>query len=81
MSLYSYYRISKPSVEKVSKQQVRPLYRRLRNRTFWGDGGLFLFYVCIAFNDEAALVDEGIFRRSTGDHRFRHALYLPSANS
>ena len=64
MSLYSYYRISKPSVEKVSKQQVRPLYRRLRNRTFWGVTVAYsLFYVCrLAFNVmKQPLVDEGIF--------------------
>lgn len=64
MSLYSYYRISKPSKGKVSKQQVQPVYRRLRNRTFWGVTVAYsLFYVCrLAFNVmKQPLVDEGIF--------------------
>lgn len=64
MSLYSYYRISKPSKWKVSKQQVQPVYRRLRNRTFLGVTVAYsLFYVCrLAFNVmKQPLVDEGIF--------------------
>lgn len=64
MSLYSFYRISKPSAEKVPGPQVRPVYRRLRNRTFWGATVAYsLFYVCrLAFNVmKQPLVDEGIF--------------------
>ena len=47
MSLYSYYRISKPSVEKVPEGSVDSEYRRLRNRTFWGVTAAYaLYYVC-----------------------------------
>lgn len=47
MSLYSYYRVSKPSPEKVPEGEVRGTYRRLRNRTFWGATASYaLYYVC-----------------------------------
>ena len=47
MSLYSYFRISKPSASKVPEQQVDATYRRLRNRTFWGVTVAYtLYYVC-----------------------------------
>ena len=47
MSLYSFYRISKPSQEKVAPEKVSGEYRRLRDRTFWGVTGAYaLFYVC-----------------------------------
>ena len=47
MSLYSYFRISKPSLEKVPLDEVQGEYRRLRNRTFWGVTAAYaLYYVC-----------------------------------
>ena len=47
MSLYSYFRISKPSLEKVPSDEVQVEYRRLRNRTFWGVTAAYaLYYVC-----------------------------------
>ena len=47
MSLYSYFRISKPSAQKVPPGQVDATYRRLRSRTFWGVTVAYtLYYVC-----------------------------------
>ena len=47
MSLYSYFRISKPSPVKVAEEQVGDTYRKLRNRTFWGATVAYsLYYVC-----------------------------------
>lgn len=47
MSLYSYFRISKPSPHKVPADRVDAEYRSLRNRTFWGVTAAYcLFYVC-----------------------------------
>ena len=47
MSLYSYFRISKPRAEKVPAAQVDGTYRRLRSRTFWGVTVAYtLYYVC-----------------------------------
>ena len=47
MSLYSFYRISKPSETKVAPERVSGEYKRLRDRTFWGVTGAYaLFYVC-----------------------------------
>ena len=47
MSLYSYFRISKPSAEKVPEERVDAEYKRLRTRTFWGvTGAYILYYVC-----------------------------------
>ena len=47
MSLYSFYRISKPSEAKVAPERVSGEYKRLRDRTFWGVTGAYaLFYVC-----------------------------------
>ena len=36
MSLFSYFRISKPSAVKVPPGEVDATYKRLRSRTFWG---------------------------------------------
>ena len=36
MSLYSFFRISKPSASRVPEGQVDASYKRLRERTFWG---------------------------------------------
>ncbi len=47
MSLYSYFRISKPSEEKVPESQVQSRYKSLRNRTFWAATIAYsLYYVC-----------------------------------
>lgn len=67
MSLYSFYRISKPSEEKVPQEQVKGEYRRLRSRTFWGVTGAYaLYYVCrMAMSVvKQPLIDGGIFNAS-----------------
>ena len=47
MSLFSYFRISKPSAEKVPADQVDEEYKRLRTKTFWGVTTAYIFYyVC-----------------------------------
>ena len=47
MSLYSYFRISKPSDEKVPPEEVDATYKRLRSSTFWGVTVAYtLYYVC-----------------------------------
>lgn len=47
MSLYSFYRISKPSVEKVPQEETEKVYKKLRVRTFWGAAVAYsLYYVC-----------------------------------
>ena len=64
MSLYSFYRISKPSGRKVPSGQVQSEYKRLRNRTFWGVTGAYaLYYVCrMAMSVvKQPLIDDGIF--------------------
>lgn len=47
MSLYTYFRISKPSASKVAENEVDKVYKRLRARTFWGATAAYsLYYVC-----------------------------------
>ena len=47
MSLFSFYRISKPSVDKVPADKVASTYKSLRNKTFWGVTIAYsLYYVC-----------------------------------
>ena len=47
MSVYSWFRISKPRVQKVPASEVDGVYRRLRTRTFWGVTVAYtLYYVC-----------------------------------
>ena len=47
MGLYSFYRISKPSVKTVQPEKVDETYRSLRRRTFWGATIAYsLYYVC-----------------------------------
>ncbi len=63
MSLYSYYRISKPSAGKVPAEEVDATYKSLRNRTFWGATIAYsLYYVCrMSINIvKQPLIDEGI---------------------
>ena len=63
MGLYSFYRISKPSKENVSPENVPGVYKSLRNRTFWGVTVAYsLYYVCrMSINVvKQPLIDEGI---------------------
>ena len=47
MSLYSFFRISKPSARKVPAGEVDDAYRTYRRRTFWGVTVAYtLYYVC-----------------------------------
>ena len=47
MSLFSYFRISKPSETPVPEGEVDASYRRFRERTFWGVTVAYtLYYVC-----------------------------------
>ena len=44
---YRYFRISKPSAERVPEEKVDSTYRRLRSQTVWGVTVAYsLFYVC-----------------------------------
>lgn len=63
MSLYSYYRISKPSDSKVPEEKIQSTYRSLRNRTFWGATVAYsLYYVCRMSLSvvKQPLIDEGV---------------------
>lgn len=63
MGLYSYYRISKPSAEKVAAEKVDSEYRNLRSRTFWGAVVAYsLYYVCRMSLSvvKQPLIDEGV---------------------
>ncbi len=47
MSLFSFYRISRPSPQTVEAAAVPSTYRRLRTRTFWGVSLSYsLYYMC-----------------------------------
>ena len=63
MGLYSFYRISKPSAEKVAKEKIDAEYRTLRDRTFWGTVVAYsLYYVCRMSLSvvKQPLIDEGV---------------------
>ena len=63
MSLFSFYRISKPSKETVPPEQVDSVYKSLRNKTFWGATIAYsLYYVCrMSINVvKQPLIDEGV---------------------
>ena len=63
MGLFSFFRISKPSQEKVAPEKEADTYRRLRNRTFWGATVAYsLYYVCRMSLSvvKQPLIDEGI---------------------
>lgn len=63
MGLYSYYRISKPSSETVSEEDVEKIYKERRNRTFWGVTVAYsLYYVCRMSLSvmKQPLIDDGI---------------------
>ena len=63
MSLFSFYRISKPSAEKVPADKVASAYKSLRRKTFWGVTAAYsLYYVCRMSISvfKQPLIDEGI---------------------
>ena len=63
MGLYSFYRISKPSAEKVAPEKEAETYKLLRNRTFWGVTIAYsLYYVCRMSLSvvKQPLIDEGV---------------------
>ena len=63
MSLYSFYRISKPSGETVPENEIRSRYLSIRNRTFWGVTVAYsLYYVCRMSLSvvKQPLIDEGV---------------------
>lgn len=63
MSLYSFYRISKPSENPVPENEVGSRYRQCRNQTFWGVTIAYsLYYVCRMSLSviKQPLIDEGI---------------------
>ena len=47
MSLYSFFRISKPSADRVKAENQESVYKSYRNKTFWGVTIAYsLYYVC-----------------------------------
>ena len=63
MSLYSFYRISKPSGETVPENEIRSRYLSIRNKTFWGVTVAYsLYYVCRMSLSvvKQPLIDEGV---------------------
>ncbi|MBQ3881440.1 MAG: MFS transporter [Bacteroidales bacterium] len=63
MSLFSYFRISKPSEYKVPEAEVDSTFKRLRSRTFWGATVAYsLYYVCrMALSVvKQPLIDDGL---------------------
>lgn len=63
MGLYTFYRISKPSADKVEPGKVDQTYRSLRRRTFWGATVAYsLYYVCRMSLSvvKQPLIDEGV---------------------
>ena len=67
MSLYTFFRISKPSQEKVPDDKVRETYVKLRNNTFWGATAAYsLFYLCRLSMGvvKKPIIDEGLFSAS-----------------
>lgn len=63
MSIYSRYRISKPSTGRVPSELIQSKYHSLRSRTFWGATLAYsLYYVCRLSLGvvKQPLIDEGI---------------------
>ena len=63
-SLYAYFRISKPSSERIPQERVEERYKTLRRRTFWGVTLAYcLFYVCRMTLGvvKQPLIDGGLF--------------------
>ena len=64
MSLYTFYRISKPSQERVPDHKTEEVYKALRSRTFWGATAAYsLFYLCRLSMGvvKKPLIDDGVF--------------------
>ena len=63
MGIYSFYRISKPSEDKLAHEKHTETYKLLRNRTFWGVTVAYsLYYVCRMSLSvvKQPLIDEGV---------------------
>lgn len=63
MGLYTFYRISKPSADKIEPDKVDKTYISLRRRTFWGATIAYsLYYVCRMSLSvvKQPLIDEGV---------------------
>ena len=63
MGIYSFYRISKPSEDKLAPEKHTDTYKLLRNRTFWGVTVAYsLYYVCRMSLSvvKQPLIDEGV---------------------
>lgn len=67
MNLLSIYKVSQPSIEKVPADKEQEVYKRLRNRTFWGACSAYsLYYVCrLALSVvKQPLIDGGVLSAS-----------------
>ena len=63
MGLYTFYRISKPSADKIEPDKVDQTYISLRRRTFWGATIAYsLYYVCRMSLSvvKQPLIDDGV---------------------
>ena len=63
MGLYSYFRISKPSVAKVPHEKQEQVYKSLRSRTFWGVTVAYCMYYFTRMGMSVVkqpLIDDGI---------------------
>ena len=63
MGIYSFYRISKPSEDKLAPEKHTEAYKLLRTRTFWGVTVAYsLYYVCRMSLSvvKQPLIDEGV---------------------
>ena len=63
MGIYSFYRISKPSEDRLAPEKHKDTYKLLRNRTFWGVTVAYsLYYVCRMSLSvvKQPLIDEGV---------------------
>ena len=67
MGVFSFYRISRPSKDKVPQESQEQEYLKLRNRTFWGAASAYgLYYVCRMSLSvvKQPLIDEGVLTAS-----------------
>ena len=63
MSLYSYFRISKPSAGKVPQWERERVYKSLRSRTFWGVTTAYCMYYFTRMGMSVVkqpLIDDGV---------------------
>ena len=82
MSLFSFYRISKPSAEQVAPEKMESTYKTLRNKTFWGATVAYsLYYVCRMSLSvvKQPLIDEGIL--SAGELKITESEYALGISS